>query len=76
MNDPINKPAHYTDTQIEPIDFILANPRWSEGFLCGNIIKYIFRFQKKHDDAVVDLHKARFYLDRLIESATDDTKPK
>lgn len=35
------------------------------GFINGNILKYIKRWNSK--DGVKDLHKAREYLDRLID---------
>lgn len=35
------------------------------GFMVGNIIKYIVRYQGKN--GLEDLYKARTYLDRLIQ---------
>ena len=35
------------------------------GFCLGNAVKYIWRADLKHD-AIEDLKKARFYLDREI----------
>ena len=52
---------HYLKN-IQPWDYILAN---NLGFLEGNIIKYITRYKDK--GGTVDLHKARHYLDKLIE---------
>lgn len=56
--------SHYKVT-IEPWDYIIAN---GLGFLEGNIIKYISRWQVK--GGVEDLKKAQHYLEKLIESKT------
>lgn len=59
----IDHPAHYGGDGIyEAIKVIEA---WELGFHLGNTVKYISRAGKK-DDAVQDLKKARWYLDRKI----------
>ena len=45
----------------------------AEGFLYGNIIKYLWRY--KHKNGIEDLQKARWYLDRLISNTENDFKP-
>ena len=45
----------------------------AEGFLYGNIIKYLWRY--KHKNGIEDLQKARWYLDRLISNTENDYKP-
>ena len=60
--DKVNHPKHYMKGKIEPIDFINANDM---DYLEGNIIKYISRYKFKN--GIEDLHKAKFYLDMLIE---------
>lgn len=67
-NDPVNRPAHYTDGNIEVIDFIEDKKL---GFCLGNAVKYIARAGKK-DPAkeVEDLEKARWYVDRRIKELT------
>jgi hypothetical protein len=40
-------------------------PDQFKGFLWGNVIKYIARWQDK--GGVEDLRKARHYMDKLIE---------
>ena len=66
--DVVTKPKHYNqDNCIECIDAIRA--ALGSGFkeyLQGNILKYIWRH--KYKNGVEDLKKARWYLDRLIES--------
>lgn len=60
--DPVNHPPHYTHGGIETIDAIEA---WDLGFCLGNAVKYISRAGHK-GDALEDLKKARWYLDREI----------
>jgi len=45
MNDPVNHPSHYTDGNIEVIDFIEDK---KFGYCLGNAIKYISRAGKKN----------------------------
>lgn len=61
-----NKPAHY-DTGIDTIAFMRANcpPEQVEGFLRGNALKYLQRYDKKN--GVDDLRKAKHYIEMLIE---------
>lgn len=64
-SDAVNHPAHYTQGGVECIDAIqAATGEGFEGYLAGNIIKYVFRYRYK--GGVEDLKKARWYLDRLI----------
>lgn len=67
--DTVKNPSHYTRWPLQPIAFILANKL---DFLRGNIIKYIMRHDAKN--GLEDLHKARTYLDLLIEEARADTE--
>ena len=64
MTEAVNHPAHYggADNPYEAIKVIEA---WSLGFCLGNAVKYISRAGKK-GDALEDLKKARWYLDREI----------
>ena len=58
-------PKHY-DKAIQPIDFILAN---GMGFVEGNIVKYICRYELK--GGVEDLEKIKHYCDILIDRVHD-----
>lgn len=61
--DPVDNPAHYCEGRAYmPIDVI---EDWELGFNLGNAVKYIARAGRK-GDALEDLKKARFYLDREI----------
>ena len=65
-NDMVNHPAHYNAGGIECFDAIMAATNdLSEGYIQGNIIKYVWRYRYKN--RVEDLKKARWYLDKLIE---------
>lgn len=56
---------HYKKLAIQPVEFIHRN---GIGFIAGNVIKYVVRYQSKN--GVEDLKKARHYLDILIEMET------
>lgn len=63
MDERIDHPAHYCEgRRFEPIDVI---EDWGLGFSLGNAVKYISRAGRK-GDALEDLRKARWYLDREI----------
>lgn len=58
---------HYRAKKIQPwtaMESWLGDDQF-EGFLRGNIIKYIARYPEKN--GVEDLLKAKHYLERLIE---------
>tara|TARA_R110002020_G_scaffold161455_4_gene346644 strand:+ start:607 stop:789 length:183 start_codon:yes stop_codon:yes gene_type:complete len=54
-------PKHY-DKNIQPVDFILDN---NMGFVEGNVVKYICRYDMK--GGVDDLEKIKHYCDILID---------
>jgi hypothetical protein len=58
---------HYQSKTIQPWDAMEAwmTPEQFKGFLWGNVIKYVARWQDK--GGVEDLRKARHYMDKLIE---------
>lgn len=62
MSDPVNHPPHYT-THPSGVECIKIVEHM--GFCLGNVVKYVWRADLK-GDAVEDLEKARFYLDREI----------
>lgn len=64
--DKIN-PNHYKTGGIETIDYIRAKSTREQykGYLLGNVIKYISRYQDKN--GTEDLKKAEWYLQKLIE---------
>lgn len=71
VTDNINSPAHYANRKFETIDVIedciKANKLDGyQGYLLGNIIKYISRANVK-GEMLENLKKAQWYLNRLIE---------
>ena len=73
MKENINHPNHYHPDSIEAIDVIES---WQLGFSLGNTIKYIARAgHKDKDKKLEDLQKAKWYLERYINSIsqTDHT---
>ena len=65
----INHPERYGgDTTYECIKVLAAwlSEEELKGFLKGNAIKYLCRVGKK-DEAVQELNKAKWYIDKLIE---------
>lgn len=66
-NELIDKQEHYTANGIQPIDLMKQNftSEAFQGFLEGNIIKYVLRHRRKNK--VEDLRKAMTYLTWLIE---------
>ena len=67
-NDAVNHPSHYTQGGIECIDAMKASmsDEAFKGLLKGNVIKYIWRYEKKVNP-LEDLKKAKWYLERLIK---------
>ena len=63
MDDVVNHPSHYTRGPVEVIDIIEG---FGLNYHLGNVIKYVLRAGHKND-ALEDLKKARWYLDREIE---------
>ena len=69
-NDIVNKPAHYTRYQIEPVEFIMRN---GLDMATGNIVKYSLRaghktYEGKSPDesAIIDLQKVIRYAEMKI----------
>ena len=69
--DPVEKPEHYNTGEIECIDYIKQQLGDDFYAYCeGNVLKYLHRYGYKN--GLEDLHKARWYLDRLIRVLSDD----
>ena len=63
-HDSVNHPSHYTDGEIEVIDYIEDK---HFPYHLGNAIKYISRAGKKDPGKTVeDLRKAVWYIERYI----------
>jgi hypothetical protein len=67
-NDAVDHPSHYVGAKIECIEAIEAACEGKdpvEAFLVGQCVKYLWRYNKKHESQ--DVSKARWYLDRLLK---------
>jgi hypothetical protein len=58
--EEVNSPSHYNKGSVEVIEVMQDQMRPMEykGFLKGNILKYVLRYQDK--GGVKDLHKAEW----------------
>ena len=63
MSDPVNHPEHYTQ-HPSGVECIQITEHMS--FCLGNAVKYIWRADLKND-AIEDLRKARWYIEREIK---------
>lgn len=66
MFDSVNRPAHYASGGIEAIEALESSMSVEafRGFLKGNVIKYVWRYEQKN--GLEDLRKAKWYLKALI----------
>lgn len=79
MSDVID-PGYYADQPVEPIEAIeqvCGCLDGYEGYLMGNVIKYVMRAGRKTEDPSEDLGKAANYAYRLVtghwlESSKED----
>ena len=70
MSDPVHNPPHYKSGGIEAIDVIEA---FELGYRLGNVLKYVLRAGRK-GDALEDLEKAAWYLDREIDKREEQAE--
>jgi len=68
--EEITHPSHYNHGKYEPV-YVIRD--WKLNFNLGNVVKYIARAGHK-DDILVDLKKARQYLDYEIEAIEEERK--
>ena len=67
ISDSVNHPQHYTQGKYETIEVIESiTGEHYRGYLVGNIIKYLTRYNLKN--GIEDLEKAKWYLDELINT--------
>lgn len=74
MKDNIN-PNHYRNGKIECIEALesaTVNKKGIEAICVANTIKYLWRYEDKN--GVEDVKKAKWYLERLIESLESNSK--
>lgn len=73
QSDPVNHPTHYTSSPsgVECIDVVEHMP-----FNVGAAVKYCWRAGLKSPDAVTDLKKAVWFLNREIQRLENKGKAK
>lgn len=74
--DNINHPSHYAG-KVECIDCLESATEGLNGIeaVCtANAIKYLYRWKKKN--GIEDLEKAKWYINRLIETLEQDDNDK
>jgi hypothetical protein len=78
VSDPVNHPSHYTAGPVEVIEIleqaaasapdpVLAGLQWQ-------VLKYLLRMWLK-DSPAQDARKARWYLNRLIDTLPVEGQP-
>ena len=69
-DDRVDSPSHYTSGKQEAIDVIedaiKTAPNVRNGFLQGQVLKYLLRLWLK-DNPLEDARKAQWYLNRLVD---------
>lgn len=74
--DIINHPAHYANGKdiecIDAIKLITADLDGIEAVCIGNLIKYVWRCNRKN--GIEDLQKAKWYLERFKTEAIENFK--
>ena len=62
---------HYTAQAVQAIEYmeITMTAEQYEGYLLGNVIKYISRY--RHKNALDDLRKAKVYMGWLVDHVAD-----
>lgn len=74
----VNHPSHYGG-ESDPFEAIKVIEAWADKmppevvFHLGNTIKYLSRCGKK-ENAIQDLEKARWYLDRAIQKLKNGSR--
>lgn len=67
----INHPSHYGG-EDNPYEVIKVIEAWELDFHLGNVLKYVYRADKKGNE-LEDLKKAVWYLNRRIQNGLHET---
>lgn len=68
-DDPVIRPPHYIQGQVEAIDVIehvIAGYPTHLAYLIGSALKYLVRAPYKHPTVTEDLKKAQWYINRAV----------
>ena len=66
MKEKVDHPDHYGGDS-NPYEAIKIIEALGLDFHLGNVVKYISRAGKKSENALEDMRKAKWYLDRWLE---------
>ena len=66
MKEKVDHPDHYGGDN-NPYEAIKIIEALGLDFHLGNVVKYISRAGKKHENVLEDMRKAKWYLDRWLE---------
>lgn len=77
LGDMVNSPAHYADSNIETIDYIVdvLGEYEAISYCQGNVIKYTGSRLFKKGNPIQDAKKAIWYLNKMVE-LLENTKGK
>lgn len=67
----IERPAHYNSHSSGVECYVIAQ---DFGYILGNAVKYIWRAGLKSPNALEDLKKARWYVNKRIEQLENEAK--
>lgn len=71
--DSVSSPSHYTENRTYEPRKVIHD--WELNFNLGNVVKYVSRAGKKEgQDILIDLYKARQYLEFEIEEIENARK--
>jgi hypothetical protein len=70
----VKNQQHYTAQAVQAIEYmeITMTPEQYEGYLLGNVIKYVSRYRGKN--GLEDLRKAKVYMGWLVDHVADTGK--
>lgn len=70
--EQVNHPDHYGGDSVYEVIKVCEAWELDKDAYLFNTVKYVARAGKKSKDVLVDLKKARFYLDRRIAMLDED----
>ena len=68
----VKNQQHYTKQAVQPIEYmeLTMSSEQYEGYLLGNVIKYVSRY--RHKNGLEDLRKAEVYMGWLVDHVSDN----
>lgn len=68
-SNEVEHPSHYAGDKYECIEVMIEvfGVEFVKDWCIGNAFKYLWRCKKKHDNALTDIKKAKYYLEKHIK---------